>query len=152
MEYYPSISKKRNLYFGRNDSALTRGDIYYSSLSGSKFTLPKKHPETINLQTTSFNAFISTNEDYIIFSTYIQEDEHWHSDLFISYLDEQGNWENPINLGDKINSKGNELSPWISYDGKYLFFASTRLDTSGLNAKHKIFWVSTSIIDNFNHY
>jgi len=30
MEYYPSVSKKGNIYFGRNDSALTRGDIFYT--------------------------------------------------------------------------------------------------------------------------
>ncbi len=150
MEYYPSISKKGNLYFGRNDSALTRGDIYFSSLKNNNYTTPEKLPETINLQTTSFNAFISPDENYMIFSNYIQENEHWHSDLFISYLDENGNWKMPINLGNNVNSKGNELSPWISYDRKYLFFASTRMDTSGLNMKYNIFWVSTSAIENFD--
>ena len=152
MEYYPSISKNGNIYFGRNDSALTRGDIYFSKLLDSTYSKPLKLSETINLPTTSFNAFISPDENYIIFSTYIQENEHWHSDLFISYLDQNGNWETPINIGGNINSKGNELSPWISYDSKYLFFSSTRFDSSGLNMKHKIFWIETSAIKNFEHY
>ena len=152
MEYYPSISKNENIYFGRNDSALTRGDIYFSKLLDSTYSKPLKLSETINLPTTSFNAFISPDENYIIFSTYIQENEHWHSDLFISYLDKNGDWETPINIGENINSKGNELSPWISYDSKYLFFSSTRLDSSGLNMKYKIFWIETSAIENFEHY
>lgn len=150
MEYYPSVSKKGNLYFGRNDSALTRGDIYSSHLMNNSYTTPKKLPETINFQTTSFNAFIARDENYIIFSTYILKNESWHSDLFICYRDKNGNWGIPKNLGEKINSKGNELSPWISYDSKYLFYSSTRLDTSGLNMKYNIFWVRTSAIESFN--
>lgn len=152
MEYYPSISKNGNIYFGRNDSALTRGDIYFSKLLDSTYSKPLKLSETINLPTTSFNAFISSDENYIIFSTYIQENEYWHSDLFISYMEKNGNWKTPINIGENINSKGNELSPWISYDSKYLFFSSTRLDSSGLNMKHKIFWIETSAIENFEQY
>ncbi|MFC2086106.1 hypothetical protein ACFLQ9_00135 [Bacteroidota bacterium] len=150
MEYYPSISKNGNIYFGRNDSALTRGDIYFSQLLNKSYSKPKKLAGTVNLPTTSFNAFISPAENYIIFSTYIQENERWHSDLFISYQAINGNWGTPINLGENINSMGNELSPWISYDSKYLFFTSTRLDTSGLNEKHKIFWIRTSAIKKFD--
>ena len=38
----------------------------------------------------------------------------------------QGAWTKPVNLGDKINSNGNEYSPMISPDGKYFFWTSTR--------------------------
>jgi Tol biopolymer transport system component len=150
MEYYPSVTKKGNLYFGRNDSALTRGDIYFSEIVHGKYSDPRKLPETINLPATSFNAYISPDEKYIIFSTYIFEIEHWHSDLFISHRIQNGNWGDAFNLGNTINSKGNELSPWVSYDGKYLFFASTRSDTSGINKKYNIYWISTSAIKGFN--
>jgi len=152
MEYYPSVSKSGNIYFGRNDSAMTRGDIYVSKLIDSTYIKPEKLSETVNLPTTSFNAFISPDENYIIFSNYIQENEHWHSDLFISYIDENGNWQKPINVGKNINSKGNEISPWISYDSRYLFFSSTGQDSSGLNMKYKIFWIKTSAIRNFEQY
>jgi len=33
-------------------------------------------------------------------------------------------WGNPINLGDSINTPGNEMSPFIHSDGKTLYFAS----------------------------
>lgn len=150
MEYYPSVSKNGTLYFGRNDSALTRGDIHFSVSKNNTYTMAQKLPESINLPTTSFNAYISGDEDYIIFSSYVFENDSWHSDLFISYFNLNGEWDTPLRLGDKINSSGNEFSPWISYDEKYLFYASTRLDTSGLNNRQNIFWVRTSTIENFN--
>ena len=35
-------------------------------------------------------------------------------------------WENPQNLGDSINTEGDEMSPFIHSDGKSLYFASDR--------------------------
>lgn len=150
MEYYPSVSGAGNLYFGRNDSALTRGDIYVSQLINNNYSEPQKLPEPVNSPETSFNAFISPDERYIIFSAYIQENDSWHSDLYISYRNRDGNWEGPKNLGQNINSGRNDFSPWVSYDGRFLFFTSTRLDTTGMNRKYNIFWVRTSAIEDFN--
>lgn len=36
-----------------------------------------------------------------------------------------GRYETPINLGDKINTAGNEATPFIALDGSYLLFART---------------------------
>lgn len=150
MEYYPSISSEGNLFFGRNDLALTSGDIYFSTLLNGEYSEPLKLPETVNLPTTSFNAFISPEEDYIIFSTYLLEKGAWHSDLFISYRDNDLKWLEPVNLGNDINSPGNDQSPWISYDGKFLFFASNRSVTAGIDKKYKIYWISTSMVEGFD--
>jgi hypothetical protein len=46
-------------------------------------------------------------------------------DLYLSY-NQNGVWTKPLNLGNKINSSGNEYSPTISPDGKYFFWTSTR--------------------------
>ena len=42
-----------------------------------------------------------------------------------------GQWSNPENLGDKINSNENEKSPYLHTDGKTLFFASQNFPTLG---------------------
>src|SRR4029078_11296190 len=46
-------------------------------------------------------------------------------DLYITYQ-RDGAWSKPANLGDQINSSGNEYSPAISPDGKYFFWTSPR--------------------------
>ena len=46
-------------------------------------------------------------------------------DLYLSY-NRNGTWTKPGNLGDKINTNGNEYSPTISPDGKYFFWTSPR--------------------------
>lgn len=46
------------------------------------------------------------------------------TDLFVSYKDDNGNWSKAERLNSKINTNGNERSPFIHYDGKTLYFSS----------------------------
>jgi hypothetical protein len=39
---------------------------------------------------------------------------------------ENGAWSDPVNLGDKINSFGNDGQPGLSPEGKKLYFSSVR--------------------------
>ena len=47
------------------------------------------------------------------------------SDIWVSYHDYEEGWSIPENLGDKINTAGDEESPFIAPDGVTLYFAST---------------------------
>lgn len=48
------------------------------------------------------------------------------SDLFVTRMDENGNWSKPENLGYPINTKFDENSLMVSPDGDIAFFASDR--------------------------
>jgi hypothetical protein len=50
-------------------------------------------------------------------------------DLFISYKEANG-WSSPINLGNLINTRGNELSPYLDQDNN-LFFSSDGIQGFG---------------------
>jgi len=45
-------------------------------------------------------------------------------DIWMSVLQDDGMWSEPINLGDSINTGGNEGSPFIHYDNQTLYFVS----------------------------
>ncbi|MBN2730771.1 MAG: OmpA family protein [Bacteroidales bacterium] len=45
-------------------------------------------------------------------------------DIYTSSRDESGTWGTPVNMGNKINSKGNEKSPFIHSDSQTLYFSS----------------------------
>lgn len=47
-----------------------------------------------------------------------------NADLYHSYLDENGAWSKPENLGPVVNTRGNEMAPFIHPDGKTLYFSS----------------------------
>lgn len=144
MEYFPSITRSGRLYFGRNDMAMTRGDIHYSDPVGGVYGKAVKLPPQVNFPGTSYNAFIAPDESYIIFSAYLKGEKGLHSDMFISFRDDNDIWQQAVNMGKIINSDGHDHSPYVSYDGKYLFFSSTRERNP---RQFRIYWVSTSFLN-----
>lgn len=46
------------------------------------------------------------------------------TDLWVSRKDESGKWGKPVNLGGDVNTKGDERTPYIAFDGRTLFYAS----------------------------
>ncbi|HRI80083.1 MAG TPA: hypothetical protein PLR06_11160, partial [Cyclobacteriaceae bacterium] len=67
-------------------------------------------------------AYLSTTQEVLVFSA----DSYstvGAEDLYVSIL-KDGKWSEPKNLGRKINTTFQELSPSISEDGKYIYFAS----------------------------
>jgi len=46
------------------------------------------------------------------------------SDIWVSHKDKTGKWQQPVNLGDSINTPEDEKSPFIHPDGVTLYFSS----------------------------
>ena len=88
-----------------------------------------------------WSLFISPEEDYIIFTGDNKEYPSKGADLYIRFKNKRGRWGNPINMGGEINSKEWDRFPYVSPDGKYLFF------TRGGSNAASLFWVSTGVID-----
>lgn len=53
------------------------------------------------------------------------------NDLFISFKIGEQHWSKPKNMGSRVNSSYNELTPYLSPDGKELYFASNRPPSVG---------------------
>ncbi len=45
-------------------------------------------------------------------------------DIYVSVQDKKGVWSQPINLGKKINTEMDEVSPFLAADGRTLYFGS----------------------------
>lgn len=52
------------------------------------------------------------------------------NDLYLSIW-RQGMWMDPVNLGPQVNGPFNEAYPYLSKDGKTLYFSSDRLESMG---------------------
>lgn len=55
-----------------------------------------------------------------------RRDTRGKSDLYVSFMRENGKWTKPLNLGDDINSSAAELTPYLASDLRTLYFASDR--------------------------
>jgi Tol biopolymer transport system component len=82
-------------------------------------------PDVINSSKSEGDPFISPDEDYLIFRGYTNS--LGRGDLYISYrINEK--WTEPENLGEPINSMHHEMCPYVTPDGKYFIFASSRIN------------------------
>lgn len=110
--------------------------LYFSRLVKSKWL----SPELISipgLDVQSYlGAYVSPDLDVIILS-YKADDGKGEEDLYVSLKDPSGNWSPPKNLGSTINTKGFEISPFLTPDKKRLYFAS---DGHGGFGKSDIFY------------
>ncbi len=52
-------------------------------------------------------------------------------DLYISHLQENGNWSPPMTLGYGINTRAQEVTPFLAHDNETLFFATNGREGSG---------------------
>lgn len=55
----------------------------------------------------------------------VQRNDSWGGkDLYVSFLNPDGSWSEPLNLGPAVNSAATEMSPFLAADGKTLYFSS----------------------------
>lgn len=134
-EYYPSVAANGNLYFtAKYDDSFGKEDIYFSKFVDGKYSQPKNLGEVINTPLYEFNAFIAPDESYLIFSSWGREDDMGGGDLYISFRNGMNEWTQPKNLGSTINSNKLDYCPYVSPDGRYMFFTSER-ENADFNSK-----------------
>ena len=126
-EFYPSLSKNNNLYFTMvSPNGYGKDDIYLSQWIDGKYTDPVLLDESINGSGYEFNAFISENEDFIIYSKYNEAGGLGSGDLYVSKKDQNGNWTKASNLGSSVNTKYMEYCPFYDEKNQMLYFTSKR--------------------------
>lgn len=129
-ETQPSFSADgRTLYFVRGIK--TRGgtkkqDIYFSTLdSNGRWGVAQRISNKINTPGREESVFIHPDGKTLYFSS----DGHpgmGGLDIFVSRMDEKGEWTKPINLGYPINTANDENSLLVSASGRIGYFASDR--------------------------
>ncbi|MCC5932251.1 MAG: OmpA family protein [Cyclobacteriaceae bacterium] len=72
----------------------------------------------------SFLGFYMTPDETVLLVSMKTNQKAGGEDLFVSLKQADGKWSEPKNLGATINTRGFEISPFLSEDKKTLFFSS----------------------------
>ncbi len=144
-ESQPTFTRDGTMYFVRWTEGYEYGwVIYRSRLVDREYSEPEMLPAVINRKTIDYSPYISPDESYLIFASGREGRKSKETDLYISFRDRNDKWSEPVNMGDDINNGYTVTFPFVTYDGKYLFF--NRFNDSGTDA---FYWVDASIIDFF---
>lgn len=129
-ESQPCVSSDgRELYFvsRRNGNA----DIYRCQRNADgTWSEPQNVGTPINTKGTEMAPFLHPDGHTLYFSS----DKHVGMggfDLFVSRRGEDGQWQEPVNLGFPINTKGDEINFFVAADGKTAFISSVREGGNG---------------------
>lgn len=110
-------------------------DIFESHLNEKdEWTEPQNLGPGVN-GNNSFEGQASISADgKSLYFVSIRKDEigtEDNMDLYVSKKEPSGNWGKATNLGTKINTKGNEKSPFLHSDSQTLYFSSDSLPGMG---------------------
>jgi hypothetical protein len=139
-EYYISFTKGGTMYYSSNKEAdnvqSKKYDIYNSPFVKTSFGSSTKLGSAINSEHYEADVFVSPDETYMIYCTE-RPDGFGGGDLLISFKEANGQWGKAKNMGNAVNTKGYEFCPFVTAEGKYLFFSRDG----------DIYWVDAKVID-----
>lgn len=69
------------------------------------------------------NYFLADNRQTMLMSVE-RDDSFGDRDLYVSFLKQDSSWTEPLNLGDVVNTAGEESAPFLASDDKTLYFSS----------------------------
>ncbi|MCX6163446.1 MAG: T9SS type A sorting domain-containing protein [Ignavibacteriae bacterium] len=133
----PSVASNGNLYFTQFDVNF-RGKFFMARNINGNFEAPVMLSTTVNAFYTQGHSFIAPDESYIVFDA-IPTQQSTGSRIYVSFRKSDSTWGNPIMLSNTINSTDNQYLPYISPDGKYLFFEK----------QGDIWWVDSKVVTRY---
>jgi hypothetical protein len=134
-----------NLYFdsgGPDETGQWSWDVYIREFRDGGYLEAKLLENGINDGKVNWCLWVAPDESYLIWSS-DRDGNYGDGDLYISFKNKNGGWRTPVNMGNKINTEGQERFPSVSADGKYLFFARHKDNVTYSD----FYWVDAKIIE-----
>lgn len=98
-------------------------DLYITFKTGNEWSEPKNLGRNINSRSWESQPALSADGRKLFFVS-DRGGGFGKRDIWMTYKNHENNWEKAINLGHVINTKEDEVSPFIHVNGVSLFFAS----------------------------
>ena len=168
-EFFPSLTRDGTLYYTCGTPRGGQLKIVRSRFVAGRYQAPDTLPEAVNGKGVPYNAFIAPDESYLIACVEGRTDgaEPGRPQYFVFFRGAQDRWSEGVCLGKDVSPVGgNAGSAYVSPDGKYLFFGSTRpreiastpripltlrslRDANGRaqNGNSDIYWMEASFLD-----
>ncbi|HCM77009.1 MAG TPA: hypothetical protein DIS90_11545 [Cytophagales bacterium] len=108
--------------YGENGK-MTAGVSVSDNMNGSWST-----PKALNIENDyNFNEkanYFMANTRTALLMSVEREDSRGDRDLYVSFQKNDSTWTSPLNLGDMLNTAGEESAPFLASDNKTLYFSS----------------------------
>jgi len=125
-ESSPFAAEDGTLFFESNrNSDKNDWDIYFSRFANGKYQNAEKLPFPVNTEHEEGGPCVSLDGSFILFNSN-RPGTLGEADIYVAFKKMDGTWAEPINLGEKVNSKFYDWAPCLTPDGNYIIFSSYR--------------------------
>jgi len=98
-------------------------DVFFSALNNTRWSLPVNLGSPVNSSYWESQPSINADGRMLFFSSN-RPGGIGGKDLYYSVYQSNRKWSFPRNMGNTVNTSGDEISPFIHFDGKTLYFSS----------------------------
>jgi hypothetical protein len=138
-ESFASEANNGNLYFfSRRPGGKGKSDLYMCVYQNGAYSKPLNLRE-LNTEFHEWDPYIAPDESYLIFCS-TKPGGLGGDDFYVSFRDRNNQWTDALNMGDLINSPRSDNRPYVTNDGRYFFYSSSR------RGNRDIYWVDAKII------
>ena len=134
-EYFPGLTAdEQKLFFTRKLSQSWSGnsqiqyfqeDFFIAEKQDTTWSLAKNVGAPVNTPENEGFVSVSADGQYIFFTACNRNDGRGSCDLYFSKLDGD-KWKAAVNIREPVNTSAWESQPSLSFDGRNLYFASSR--------------------------
>ncbi|RIJ42109.1 hypothetical protein D1627_07505 [Pontibacter oryzae] len=98
-------------------------DLYISFRTGSEWSRPQNMGKTVNSKAWDSQPSLSADGRTLYFTS-TRGGGNGKEDIWVTYRNDDGGWQQPSNLGQPINSPARDMAPSIHMSGSTLYFVS----------------------------
>lgn len=117
---YPAVASSGNVYLASHRNPGNRNDLFMASNVHGRFD-PPRPLLSLNTAATEADPYVAPDESYMIFSS-DRPGGAGSGDLYVS-RSRNGGWTIPVSLGPLVNTGDYEYTPWVTADGRWLYFS-----------------------------
>ena len=127
-EFFPAVTDQGHVYFtASREDGMGGEDILVSRLVNGEYQTPEALDSNVNSALDEFNAFVSADDRFIVFSSYGRLDGLGGGDLYWSERGPDGQWSVAQHFGPAINTSRLEYCPFVDFNNGNLYFTSNRI-------------------------
>jgi len=116
----------RNNRLKYDKEGTTHLKIYKATLTGKEWANVVELPFNDDVFSTGHPSLSADNKTLYFVSD--REGGIGQTDIYAVAINDDGSFENPVNLGDKINTEGREMFPYVAKDSTFYFSSDGHLN------------------------
>ncbi len=134
---HPTITESGKLYFHASNLDYSEMTLYSAQSTSGGFG--EAHKLAITENSLACTPFVTADGQLLIYAAIGSQ-----LDLMISKKTTNGDWSKPVRLGKETNTHG-QGNPYLTPDGKYLFYTTGTEPETDQNPDWQVNWVDLSV-------